>query len=67
VNYVVLLLSMVFEGIAWKIAYREFNKSRGNVSLLKAIRRSKDPTIFTVLFEDTAAIKWLKAQWTILI
>lgn len=56
VNYVVLLLSMVFEGIAWKIAYREFNKSRGNVPILKAIRRSKDPTIFTVLFEDTAAM-----------
>lgn len=56
VNYVVLLLSMVFEGVAWKIAYREFNKSRGDMSVFKAIRRSKDPTIFTVLFEDTAAM-----------
>ena len=56
VNYVVLLLSMVFEGVAWKIAYKEFNKSRGDMPIFEAIRRSKDPTIFTVLFEDTAAM-----------
>lgn len=56
VNYVVLLLSMVFEGVAWKIAYKEFNKSRGDMPIFKAIQRSKDPTIFTVLFEDTAAM-----------
>lgn len=56
VNYVVLLLSMLFEGVAWTIAYREFNKVRGDTPWLKAIRKSKDPTIFTVLFEDTAAM-----------
>ena len=56
INYVVLILSMVFEGVAWTIAYREFNKSRGDTPLFKAIRHSKDPTIFTVLFEDTAAM-----------
>lgn len=56
VNYIVLLLSMVFEGVAWTIAYREFNKVRGDTPFFKAIRRSKDPTIFTVLFEDTAAL-----------
>ena len=56
INYIVLILSMVFEGVAWTIAYREFNKSRGNTPLFKAIRHSKDPTIFTVLFEDTAAM-----------
>lgn len=59
VNYVVLLLSMVFEGVAWTIAYREFNKERGETPWFKAIRRSKDPTIFTVLFEDTAAMMGL--------
>ena len=56
VNYFVLILSMIFEGVAWTIAYKEFNKVRGDMSFLKAIHRSKDPTIFTVLFEDTAAI-----------
>lgn len=56
INYVVLLLSMVFEGVAWTIAYREFNRVRGEASIIKEIRRSKDPTVFTVLFEDTAAM-----------
>ena len=56
VNYIVLGVAMVFEGAAWVVAYREFNKVRGNHSLLREVRRSKDPTIFTVLFEDTAAM-----------
>lgn len=56
VNYVVLALSMVFEGVAWTIAYREFSRTRGDASILSAIRHSKDPTVFTVLFEDTAAM-----------
>ncbi len=55
-NYGVLLLSMVFEGVAWSIAYREFNKMRGDTPIFQAIRQSKDPTVFTVLFEDTAAM-----------
>ena len=55
-NYVVLGVSFVFEGVAWSIAYREFNKSRGSRSYVQAVRDSKDPTVFTVLFEDTAAM-----------
>lgn len=56
VNYIVLILSMAFEAVAWTIAYKEFNRSRGDQPIFKAIRHSKDPTIFTVLFEDTAAM-----------
>jgi cation diffusion facilitator family transporter len=56
VNYIVLGVAMVFEGAAWIVAYREFNKMRGNCSLLHEVRRSEDPTVFTVLFEDTAAM-----------
>lgn len=56
VNYIVLALSMVFEGVAWTIAYREFNRMRGDTPILQSIRKSKDPTVFTVLFEDTAAM-----------
>jgi len=55
-NYGVLILSMIFEGVAWTIAFKEFQKSRKDESFVKAIRNSKDPTIFTVLFEDTAAM-----------
>lgn len=56
VNYIVLVLAMVFEGWAWSVAYREFNKQRGDTPFIKAVRHSKDPTVFTVLFEDSAAM-----------
>ena len=61
VNYAVLAVAMVFEGTAWMIAFREFNLVRGNRGFLEEVRRSKDPTIFTVLFEDTAAMLGLAA------
>lgn len=56
INYVVLAIAMVFEAGAWWIAYREFEKTRGRRGLIEAVRRSKDPTVFTVLFEDSAAM-----------
>ena len=55
VNYAVLLFAMIFEGIAWTMAFREFKKTKGDRGWIDAIRQSKDPTLFTVLFEDTAA------------
>ena len=56
-SYVVLGLAMVFEGIVFVIAYREFKAFVGkDESILQAIKRSKDPTTFTVLFEDSAAL-----------
>jgi len=56
INYVVLTLSLVFEGASWAIATREFNKHRGELGYVEAATRSRDPTLFLVLFEDTAAI-----------
>jgi cation diffusion facilitator family transporter len=56
INYVVLSFAMIFEGGAWWVAYRAFNSTRGKRSLIAAIRDSKDPSIFTVLLEDTAAM-----------
>jgi cation diffusion facilitator family transporter len=56
VNYVVLGAAMLFEGAAWTVAYREFRRIQGDRSFLLEIRRSKDPTVFTVLFEDSAAM-----------
>ena len=56
VNYVVLGLSMVFEGGAWLIALKEFRRSKGRMGYYEAIRKSKDPSVFTVLFEDSAAL-----------
>jgi cation diffusion facilitator family transporter len=56
INYAVLALAMVFEGGAWWVAYKAFDSTRGKRSLLAAVRDSKDPSIFTVLLEDTAAM-----------
>ncbi|MDH3579993.1 MAG: cation diffusion facilitator family transporter [Hyphomicrobiales bacterium] len=63
INYVVLALAMVFEAVAWWIAYKEFGRLRGNLGLFEAVQRSKDPTVFTVLFEDTAAMLGLVAAF----
>ena len=56
VNYIVLGVALIFEMYAWIVAYREFRRTDGGRGLVAAIRRSKDPAIFTVLFEDTAAV-----------
>jgi cation diffusion facilitator family transporter len=56
INYAVLTFAMIFEGGAWWVAYRAFNTTRGKRSLIAAVRDSKDPSIFTVLLEDTAAM-----------
>lgn len=56
INYIILGLAMVFEGVAWWIAYKEFSITKGNKGIFQAVRESKDPTVFTVLFEDTAAM-----------
>jgi cation diffusion facilitator family transporter len=60
-NYVVLGIAMAFEAGAWWVAYKEFGKVRGKRPLLLAVHQSKDPALFTVLFEDTAAILGLIA------
>ncbi|HEY4369462.1 MAG TPA: cation diffusion facilitator family transporter [Steroidobacteraceae bacterium] len=56
VNYVVLGISFVFEGTSWWIALREFRAAKGRLGYLEAVGVSKDPTTFTVLFEDSAAL-----------
>ncbi|MCF6321675.1 MAG: cation diffusion facilitator family transporter [Rhizobiaceae bacterium] len=63
INYIVLSLAMVFEGVAWWVAYKEFSSTKGKRSFFKAVQESKDPTLFTVLFEDTAAMLGLIAAF----
>jgi cation diffusion facilitator family transporter len=55
-NYIVLGFAFIFEGLAWSIAYREFRKLKGELGYWAAVRVSKDPTTYTVLFEDSAAM-----------
>jgi len=56
VNYIVLGIAMVFEGAAWYFALTEFTKSKGKWGYIEAVQRGKDPTMFVVLFEDSAAM-----------
>ncbi len=56
INYTLLGLAILFEGAVWIVALKAFNQERGRKSWWSAVRNSKDPTIFTVLFEDTAAL-----------
>lgn len=56
VNYIVLGLALLFEGAAWVFAFREFSRVKGKWGYIEAIQRAKDPSIFVVLFEDSAAM-----------
>ena len=56
-SYIVLGLAMVFEGFVFVIAFRAFQSLKGDEqNIWEAIKASKDPTTFTVLFEDAAAL-----------
>lgn len=56
VNYVVLGLCFLFEAGSWWVAKREFDGTKGNLGYVEAVRRSKDPSVYTILFEDSAAL-----------
>ncbi|BCT90296.1 cation diffusion facilitator family transporter [Acinetobacter variabilis] len=56
INYIVLGIAILCEGFSWTVALRTFRKMKGKMGYFEAFRRSKDPTTFTVLFEDTAAL-----------
>ena len=56
VNYIVLALALVFEGFAWYFAIKEFAKVKGRLNYVQAVQRGKDPALFVVLFEDSAAM-----------
>ncbi len=56
VNYGVIGLSLIFEGTSWYLALKAFSRTKGTWSYLQAVHRGKDPSIFIVLLEDSAAI-----------
>jgi cation diffusion facilitator family transporter len=50
INYVVLAIALLLEGASWLIAVREFGGARGELGWWAAIRHSKDPASFIVLW-----------------
>ncbi|QOF76502.1 cation diffusion facilitator family transporter [Variovorax sp. 38R] len=58
-NYVVLGLAALFEGTSFFIALREFRREARGRPFWQALGQSKDPTTYTVLAEDSAALAGL--------
>jgi len=59
INFLVIGLAGLFEGGSFLVAWKAFKVIRKDTPFLRAIRRSKDPSIFAVLLEDGAALAGL--------
>lgn len=55
-NYVVLAAAGVFEGASLVIALKQFNSTKGSRPFWRALHASKDPSTYTVIAEDSAAL-----------
>ena len=53
--YIILGISAVIEGASLTIALKQFNRARGTTKPFQFIREAKDPSLFTVVLEDSAA------------
>jgi cation diffusion facilitator family transporter len=51
-NYIVLGISFVFTAISAYASLKPFNRQRGDTSFWKAVKNSKDPSVFIVLLGD---------------
>lgn len=60
-SYAVLGLSLIFEGFSFSVAWKQFQEHAQGRGIWESIHTSKDPTTFTVLFEDAAAMLGLLA------
>src|ERR1700712_3438573 len=56
VSEVVLAASFLFEGYSWVVSVRQFSKAKGALGWWQAFVKSKDPPLFMVVFEDSAAL-----------
>lgn len=55
-SYIVLGVSAVFESTSWYFGWKAFSKERHGRGVIEVIHRTKDPTTFSVLLEDSAAL-----------
>ena len=55
-NYIVLGIALVFDGTSFIIALKTFNRQRGETPFWTAVKKSRDPSSFVVLFEDAADV-----------
>jgi cation diffusion facilitator family transporter len=55
-NYIVLAVGVLFEGTSWWLSLKSVQRKKGKLGYFEAFRSTKDPTTFSVLFEDSAAL-----------
>ena len=55
-SYATLGVATVFEGTTWLFGWKAFSSERGRRGVLQTIHETKDPSSFTVLLEDSAAL-----------
>lgn len=63
-SYGVLGVSLAFEGMSFRVAWREFKVLAKGRPWIQAVREARDPTIPLVLAEDTTAIIGLAIAFT---
>jgi cation diffusion facilitator family transporter len=56
VAYIVLAISFLVEGGSFSVAMKQFLQAKGNMGAWQFINQSKDPSIYTVVLEDSAAL-----------
>ena len=60
-SYAILAAAALFEGSSLALAVRQFKRSIGAAPFWHSLRTSKDPTLYTVMAEDSAALVGLLA------
>ncbi|MEY2919444.1 MAG: hypothetical protein RL261_749 [Pseudomonadota bacterium] len=58
-NYIVLGAAALFESASFGVALRQFRQTQGKLPFWRSLKASKDPTTYTVLAEDAAALAGL--------
>jgi len=54
--YLVLGIALLVEGGSFSVAIRQFLQAKGEMGAWEYIRHSKDPSLYTVVLEDSAAM-----------
>ena len=54
--YLVLAISFIVEGGSFTVAIKQFLQAKGDTGSWQFIKKSKDPSLYTVVLEDSAAM-----------
>lgn len=63
-SYITLIVAAAFEGYSLHVGLREFREAEDRPASWRAIHASKDPSTFTVIIEDVAALTGLSIAFS---